>query len=617
MAKKNPIQKITEKAKTEKPNEARELLEEIAKAEKIKKNWREQFRIDLSYAFRDGSQKPPEIADTEWVTINKFYTNLKAELPSLYSTDPYFFIKLARTYTVDPMKIALYEQKAKIRSAMLNYLKREMGWKPTIRLSVEDAFFQFGVTKSIFHADETENPKRGEPVYHDDGETPQMNDEGYPILQPDTIPVNQAYKMTRVHPNDIGWDADAGVLPDTWTFVYEIVRMKLKDAKKDKRYPKSIREDFRATELSETEAEKARQARKNRGSVAGKDPEPDVVVLYEVYWLKEPKWCVVSPGSNDFVIKPETTPDGIEKHPYSFLFLGLSRDDSPYPIPPVSQWIDAQREYNDIRSKFKTHRRRFNRKYEMYDAAFDDPDSTATKLEHGEDGTILRKSQPIPGVTPISDAPLDQNLLQEYRMVRSDFEELSSGANQLGAGAGVDSATEAGIIEKRVVIREGDNLSLVMDFVIDIGRKIDQLVQTHIDRDQAVSVVGPEGEYWELVKEDDYEKVEGEYEYTVNVGSTIPQLPEIERAQFMQLLGLLAQAPHLATVRPLLKKAFEMHRIDDETLITALHEMGKQMMGMQTQQMGSMPGIPDMMTKTASILGGQSGGMNNIRGGNV
>ncbi len=71
-------------------------------------------------------------------------------------------------------------------------------------------------------------------------------------------------------------------------------------------------------------------------------------------------------------------------------------------------------------------------------------------------------------------------------MLRADFQELAVGANQQGSGSGIDSATEAGVVEKRTQIREGDKIGQVMEFVNDAGRKLDQVVQANITKDQAV-----------------------------------------------------------------------------------------------------------------------------------
>ena len=622
--KKNSVSKMKSKPAKEETNENKEVkewLEKIQKSLKVKQSWREKFRVDLAYEYRDGAQMPQGAVNDEWITINRIYSNLKSELPMLYSNDPFFFINLATTYEPNPMQIALFEQRAKIRQSMLNYLKRELKLKEKVRLSVLDAHFQYGIAKSFFSAEMVDNPNAKQQTTDESGNV-MIGDDGSPIIEPNQLPTNEAYNIKRVHPDDFCWDSNAGTLEDTWEFVFEIIKMPLDDAKDDKRYKKAARDSLKPTEQASSEtkqAEDTREARKKGTLGINKGPKPDTVVIYEVYDLKKKQWLTLSEGCSQFLIKPEKVPQGTEKHPYSILRLGLLRDDSPYPVTPISQLLDAQKEFNELRSKFAAHRKRFNRKYEMIDDAFDNPDAAASKLETGGDGTILRRNANFPGqaVFPISDASLDQNHLQEIIMLRDDFEHLSTGSNQIGSGAGVDSATEAGIIEKRAVMQEGDNLGLVMDFTTDIGRKTDQLVQAFISRDLAVKVVGPQGEFWEAIKVDDYREIDGEYEYSVNTGSTIPQLPEMERAQWMQFLGLLATSPALALSKTLLKRMAEMHRIEDDALVDELHNIAKQILGGQVQDAGgggSPPGGPDFRNLTANARGGAAG-IANFRGG--
>ena len=43
------------------------------------------------------------------------------------------------------------------------------------------------------------------------------------------------------------------------------------------------------------------------------------VVKYEIYDLMNKQWMVIADGCNDFLIKPDDLPAGVEKHPYAFL----------------------------------------------------------------------------------------------------------------------------------------------------------------------------------------------------------------------------------------------------------------------------------------------------------
>ena len=584
------------KAKEKEPEgnpKAKEWLTRIKRAQKVREEWRKSFRVSLAYDYWEGRQRPNHIPDSEWITINLIYSNLLTMLPSLYNTDPYFYIKLKRSFIPNPMMIALYEQKGRIRQSMVNYLKEELELKEKMRLAIFDAIFQFGIIKVHYEADLVENPDKGKTILDGQG-IPSFNDKGEPMLEPDMIPAGEAYKITRIHPDDFLVDEDAGPLSDDVKWKAQRIKENIKDVRKNKRYKADARKAVKPTELSD-QVQKEREQRK-KGSVYAsneKEIDNDVIVMWEVWDLKNEEWLTISEGHNDFMIDPSDYPKGVEDAPFVDLRFTL-RDDSWYPLPAASQWIDPQKEYCELRSKLMVHRKRFNRKYTAYMGGIQE-EAELTKLEIGEDGTIIKVAQPGEVVVPIRDAPLDQNHIQELGLLRTDMMMLSVGPNQARTGQGVDSATEASIIEKRLQIQEGDWMSSVIAMATNIARKLDQLVQANITQDQAVKVVGPQGEYWAAVKVEDYEDIEGEYEYSVNTGATTPRLPEIERAQWIAFLNLLASAPQLALSKRLLKQMSELFHIDDEAMLEELYNIARQMMTgalpMPGRQ-GSTPGTP-------------------------
>jgi hypothetical protein len=295
------------------------------------------------------------------------------------------------------------------------------------------------------------------------------------------------------------------------------------------------------------------------------------------------------------------------------------RDDSWYPYPPLSPKLDPQREISETRSKILTHRKRFNRKYEFWSPAFDNPDEAMSKLSIGEDGTVIPKIQQNQAVMPIQDAPLDMQVMTELTFLDRDFQEYGAGANQRGSGTGIDSATEAGIIEKKYMVRESDRQTVVANFLGQIGRKLDQLVQANLTQEMAIKVRGTEGDVWEKVRPQDYSEIEGEFSHGVIVGSHTPQLPEIERAQALNFLSIVAQAPHIAMSPALMRylgKLFKIHENEINLMIQELQQVFQQMQQQQAAQkgIGSMPGAPEG-SRVQSAMPGMAMGMANIRGG--
>lgn len=581
--------------------------ERISIARQEKEEWEKLFRVQLARDYFEGKQNPG-YPESEWITINKIYAHLQAQLPSLYSLDPYYYIKLKKSYQVEPATIAEYEKKGKVRSSVLNYFKGELKLKEKARLGIQDAHFSFGVVKTHFYADLKENEDAGKEIYGDDKKPLVDPETGSPLLQPDTIPMNERYCITRVRPDDFLFLAGSGPLDDKWIGLAERIRLTPEEA--EKRYGKKSLKGIKTSAVDE-EKDKSLVAKAKSlfaGSKEGKKLE--IYTFWEIYDLVKNEWLTIAENADKPIRDPERVPEGIEDHPYSILRFTL-RDNSPYPIPPVSQAIDPQKEICLSRSRILTHRKRFNRKYEVVTNMLDD-DTELSKLESGDDGAMI-KVKNRGAITPIQDAPLDPMAFQELQAMNNDLIEIFGSPDSARGIASADSATEASLLDRRLEIREGDRMSIVSDWLGDIGRKLDQLCQAHLEREEAVKVVGPQGEFWEKVTPGDYEKIEGEYEYGVNVGSTAPRLPDIERAQWIAFMSqVIVPFPHILTAPTTMKRMAEMFHIEDEAAIEELRQLGLKIMSGQMP----MPGQSGGEQPGAGVLGSALGALGgNVNGG--
>lgn len=590
----------------------------IKRALAKRKKWAEQFRVDMARAYFEGKQNPGWDSD-EWITLNKVYTHLMAQLPFLYSVDPYFHVGLKRSWaqgsTVQERgdQVANMEAKGKVRASYLNYLKVELKLKEQARLGIQDAHFAYGVLKAHYSADQQDNPDAGLPIRDDDGNEMFVDDEM--LIEPETIPVNEQYHWRRVHPDDFVWDENAGPLEGEWPFVAERTMMSKDEAKKDKRLKSRIIEAAPTQQRSKVRKKEGEAETAAGDNNADKKLHGEVVVLWEIYDLKENQWLILLEDANQLVMDPSDLPPGVEDHPYSVLRFTL-RDDNPYPITPVSQGLDPQKELNLSRSSIVRHRKRFNRKYELNMANLAD-ESEAEKLESGDDGTIIRTNGSGQAVFPIADAPMNYQTYTELQLLNNDLVEALGAPGESRGLASADTATQASIIDQRLEVREGDRLALVVDWVAESAKKMDQLAQVHMSRDEAVKVTGPQGEAWEEVGPGAYQDIEGEYEYTVEVGSTLPRIPQIERTQLLALLQVLAQFPHLMTSRAMMKHLASLHRIDNDAIIEELMAIGGQIMGGQQPMPGggggAQAGVPQDNPITGELgkILGNLGGVSN------
>ena len=623
--------KSENKSSTKKQLAIQETWEaKIQRSKSVRNKWKENFNVDLGYEYYEGRQKDSTYSDADWITINNIYSHVKAQLPALYSSDPYFYVKLRRSFDPDPAMIAAWDQRGKIRGGYLNYLKESLKLKAKMRLSIQDAFFKYGVIKTHYHSESAENPDYGKPIFAKDGKTKLKDNQGADLQEPEFIPVHCRYKLTRLLPDDVLFDEDASSLEDSWKWVACRVRETLGEAENNKNFSKKALKELQGKGGTSDPEVKERDERKKGNNISGraemqpeKKGEPrkksDLISFWEIYNLENLTWLIIAEDGTIPMMDESPLPPGIVKHPLSFLRFTL-REDSPYPIPSVSQGLDPAKEYNRARSDIQKHRKRFNRKYEVNLAIAGNDDSELSKLESGDDGTIIKVNQ-TGGIQPIKDAPGDQTRYTELGFLKSEMVEMLGGTAEAARGiAGSDSATEAGILNSRLNLKEGDAMSMVVDFVTDIAEKLDRLVQTHIDRDEAVKITGPQGEFWEIVKVEDYDEIAGEYQYSVNVGSTIPQLPQMERASWQAFLGLLSKFPQLMLSKRLLKSTAEQHHIEDEALIDELYDIGQKMMGGQIPTPGgggggSQAGVSE--DRPESAMGGQAGGGQSLVTGNA
>jgi len=601
--------------------------ERIVRAKKVKEQWAHDFKVQLGRDYFEGRQNPG-YPEEEWITVNKIYSHLQAQLPVLYSMDPYFYVKVKKSNSPltpeemaqwqqtgqPPQKIAEMEAKSRGRQAMLNYLKVELEMKPKARLGIQDAHFAFGVGKSRRASDMEKHVHAGEPILDDNGKPLKDEKTGEGLVYPDELPVNERYELSRIDPDDMLFDEDAGPLQDSWKWVAQKIRMTKQEALDDPRYKKSAVKSIKGKKRKADEDQKKGIISSLVDKVRGEKPEDEVVDIWEIYDIKACEMLSIAEDAEEPVMKPRSLPPGIEKHPFSFLRFTL-RDKSPYPIPPIYNAIDPQKEICLARSRWMTHRKRFDRKYEVVVRKLEDPDVEIAKMETGGDGTCLRVLE-AGAFVPITDAPLDQQGILEIQALDNDIvEALGTPGNARGV-ANADSATEASILDNRLEVREGDRMSMVVDWVLDWARKLDMLVQFHIEEDEAVKIIGPQGVLWQTIKKTDYEDIEGEYEYSVNAGATRPRIPEIERAQLMAFFSqVVVPMPAILSKPQTMKKLGEMFGIEDDVMMEELRQLGLAMISGAVPMPGGQGGGPSNNPVAAimGLAGGAGGG--NVNGG--
>ncbi|MEM3145974.1 MAG: hypothetical protein QW838_02815 [Candidatus Nitrosotenuis sp.] len=289
------------------------------------------------------------------------------------------------------------------------------------------------------------------------------------------------------------------------------------------------------------------------------------LVCFEIWDKKFRKYWFFADGV-PLPLREENWPyDYIESFPY-FMLPFLPVIDEPYPLG-LPAWVeDQQFELNRVRTRMFQHGRRFNRKYQVLRDAVDPGE--LTKLEQGEDGTIIQVDQ-LGAIQAIEDAHLSSDQYNLEGIIKQDFRELT-GSDELLRGGQLPSrttATEVDIRSRLAGLKLEDRVDAVDYFVQSIARQLLQHIKANFTTERVVRIAGLTGSFWARVSRED---IEGEFDVELEVSSAERTDPVVERQQALQVLQIvlsslqaLVQAGVQVDVGELMKWFFEKFDVRD------------------------------------------------------
>ena len=601
-------------------------IDEIKRAERCKEEWKRDFRVDDCYRAFLGDQLPGNngwnsYAPEDWFTLNLIFANVHAQIPSLYFQNPYFSMHLKRSYHPDPKLIQSYEQDMRVRESVLNYLVGENDLVSKGQLCILDAYFQFGVLEARYIPQYERNPNAGNSKKSKDGVI-LKDSEGNEIIEEEDILVGERFRWERVNPNNILVNADASCEDFAWiaqritdyiTNVRNNPNFKNTDKKNLK--PDNSIDNFDPEASDNSDGFMAKLGGRRRKRDIEKEPENSQLVTYwKIHDIARRKiWIIAKNGTKPLLEK--NTPEGIEGHPYAFLKFNdnpnFTGKESWYPVPEIFNQLGPQREYNMACNDVAIHRKRYKRKYGSYHGVIDEEE--AMKFEAPEDGVVVTFNHPDwpAKFQPIQDAQLDSAVTFDRIQLRTDFADIAGSGPDSAIGGKSDTATEASIVSNRLQIRESDKQFRIKRFLLDCAIKMHKLLQYGLTRDGAVKVTGPEGERWVEYSPNNFGEIAGEFKFDLDVFSMSPRDPMIERAQWMQFMQTILQAPMVFNDPTVLKKWAEKFDIRDDSMLESLAQKLVQMTQMAQANQGLLPNMPQgnaAPTSIGNVLSALGGG---------
>ena len=446
------------------------------------------------------------------------------------------------------------EDRAAFVEAVVNHLWRHHDFRKPFRRSVKDfLIFGHGWLKVGWNFVEQERTlsdmERDEMFVDAVGETdmfamenPVMagdlpTDEQMAASIPDTamMVVEDQPFIERVSPYDIYIDPEATCLEDAQWICQRIIRP-LEEAKKDKRYKASARKNLGADSVLNpmfTPSDREQQDQYLQDIV-------DRTVIFEFYDIVNNKMSVLAQNGEEFLVDPIPMP-----YAYGQPFVMLRNYDVPdyfYPMGDLEAIESLQEELDKTRSQLVNARKRYARKYLFHERSFGPEGREA--LEADEDGRLVpvvdENKSLNEVVIPMPQTPLSPEIYNYSAIIEQDINTVS-GVSEYARGSMPEirrTATEASIIADAQNARAADKLAIIEIGIGHLARRVIQLMQQFMTGEQMAQVADRGGENLFVPFERD--DITGEYDFSVEGGSTQPMNETIRKQQAVSLMNAVA-----------------------------------------------------------------------------
>lgn len=453
--------------------------------------------------------------DEDRVLINMVFSTVNVISPSISVNFPKITVS-----AVNPENAP----NAVIAEAVVNYWWKHKKIKEQFRRSVKDfILFGHGWLKVGYRYVEEERI----------GEDEDVSDPNVPenVMSTNYNVLEDAPFVERVSPFDIFVDPD-GTSMDDIKWIAHRIRRPIRDAKTDKRYSKTGREEIKAVSFSRY-SEDEPQFRKIH------DTNEGYCDIYEFYDLRNNTVSVFADGSSTFLIKPQ-------KMPYAFghPFVMIRNYDVPdffYPIGDVEAIEPLQRELNETRTQMMNHRKRYARKYLFRESALDTAGRTA--MESDEDNVMV----PVVGDHPLGDVvtpfPALINPPEFYNqssLIEQDINTISGVGEFMRGGVSEirRTATEVGLVQDAANARTADKLATIELAIADVAKRLLMLTQQFQTQVMTARIIGRNGEPVWVKYDRDY--IAGDFDFEVVGGSTMPNNESARRGKALDMLSAVA-----------------------------------------------------------------------------
>lgn len=489
------------------------------------------------------------ISDDDRIVVAVAFATINVIEPSIAINHPKFSVAAN-----DPDE----EDQATIAEAVLNYWWTHHDFQPQLRRAAKDfLIYGHGWLKIAYRYTEGEVPIHPDLLsqIHNDlsqqadayaaanpssaADLPSDEDIATNMPKTDTVVLEDRPFVERISPFDMFVDPEATDISDARWLAQRVIRP-IEEVKTDTRYKSGIRRKL------ESDGSVKWQNEKSRHNV---DAEAGRITLWEFYDLVRKTMCVFADSGDEFLVDPAPMP-----YAYGLPFVMVRDYDVPdqfYPIGELEALEPLQNEINETRTAMVRARKESIRKYVYHEEAFGAEGLAA--LRSDRDNTAIKINQATPleqAIRPFESVPINAELYKHSDTILSDLDRVS-GVSEYQRGELPEirrTATEASIIQDAANSRAADKLATIEVALAHVGRRLLMLAQEYMTGDQIARKTGADGTHvWVQFKRED---IQGEFDFTVEAGSTQPMNDTFRRQQAIQMGQMLAPFMDSGVVDP-------------------------------------------------------------------
>ena len=338
--------------------------------------------------------------------------------------------------------------------------------------------------------------------------------------------------LERIDPLNMFVDVDASNMDDC-RWIAQRSRRPLKDIQSDKRYDYTAR-------MAVSPSSYSKYGSTTQGNISYDDTNTDDAYadVFEYYDINTGEMCIFADTGDKFLVKPVKMPY-VFGHPF-FMLRNYDIPNFFYPMGELEAIEPLQYELNETRTQMMNHRKRYSRKWLYSESAFDD--FGRQMLASDDDNVIV----PVKGsenlanvVVPMPALINPPEFYNQSELITNDIDRVS-GVSEYQRGAIPETtrtAREASIIAEAGNARVAEKLVSIENAIAACASNLIMLAQQYLTGEQTVRIVGSETAPVWLTFDKDY--ISGEFDFTVEAGSTAPRNEAFRRDMALQIVSAM------------------------------------------------------------------------------